>query len=138
MQLTDNTRYAPKRHLRYRGIQLLALLLVLLVLLLLLELTQFAVSDFFLSSLAFLPTGWGILSICLVVKPLLEGTATWPVVVALARLYELAIAAIVLVPLALLSWLPGFQAMQSRILFNQAFSKGLLISRLLSGKKSQS
>jgi len=39
-------------------------------------------------------------------------------------------------PVALLSWLPGLQEMQTRILFNEAFSRGLHISQIITGKKA--
>lgn len=128
-------KYAAKKHLYFRAIQLLVAVFIVLVILLLLELTEFEFVDLFLSFLAFIPTGWGMISISLVLKPFLVNTVAWPVIVAAARLYELAIAAVVMVPLAILSWFPGFQAMQTRILFNQAFSRGLRISQILSGKK---
>ncbi|KAL0398593.1 UNVERIFIED_CONTAM: Callose synthase 11 [Sesamum radiatum] len=57
-------------------------------------------------------------------------------VVSLARLYDMIFGLIVMAPLAFLSWMPGFQQMQTRILFNEAFSRGLQISRILTGKKS--
>jgi callose synthase len=43
---------------------------------------------------------------------------------------------IVMAPVAILSWLPGFQAMQTRVLFNEAFSRGLQISQIFAGKKN--
>eukprot|EP00250_Pteridium_aquilinum_P004273 c14499_g1_i1 orf=375-5705(-) len=128
-------KYAAKKHLYYRGIQTLVALFLVLVILLLLKLTHFEIVDLFLSFLAFIPTGWGMICISLVLKPFLVKTVVWPVIVAAARLYEFALAVIVMVPLAILSWLPGFQAMQTRLLFNQAFSRGLQISRILTGKK---
>lgn len=129
-------RYGAKQHIYYRGIQCFVVLFVALVIVLLVELTSFEFKDLFISILGFLPTGWGLLSMAAVGKPFLEGTAVWGVVVEVARLYDLIIGLIVLAPVAMLSWLPGFQNMQTRILFNQAFSRGLQISRLLSGKKT--
>ncbi|KAH7423735.1 hypothetical protein KP509_12G070800 [Ceratopteris richardii] len=128
-------KYAAKKHLYFRAIQAFVGLLVALVIVLLLELTDFQLVDLLLSFLAFLPTGWGFISICIVLKPFIVNTIAWPVIVSMARLYELAIAGIVIVPLAILSWIPGFQAMQTRILFNQAFSRGLQLSRILTAKK---
>ncbi len=63
-------------------------------------------------------------------------TWAWGVVVAVARLYEMFIGLIVMAPVAILSWLPGFQAMQTRVLFNEAFSRGLQISQIFAGKKN--
>lgn len=68
-------------------------------------------------------------------KPYLEGSPLWSTVVAVARLYEFGMGMLVMLPVACLSWLPGFQAMQTRILFNEAFSRGLQISRILVGTK---
>ncbi|KAI5082555.1 hypothetical protein GOP47_0002298 [Adiantum capillus-veneris] len=128
-------KYAAKNHLYYRAIQLLVAVFIGAVIVMLLELTEFEIVDLLLSVLAFIPTGWGMISISLVLKPFLVNTMAWPVIVGAARLYELAIAGVVIVPLAILSWFPGFQAMQTRILFNQAFSRGLQISRILTVKK---
>lgn len=128
-------KYAAKQHLYYRAIQSFVAIIIALFLVLLFELTHFQIMDLFLSCLAFIPTGWGLISIALVVKPILLHTSIWPCVVSVARLYELAIGIVVMAPLAILSWLPGFQAMQTRILFNQAFSRGLQISRILAGKR---
>lgn len=129
-------KYAAKEHIYYRLVQFLVIALTVLVLVILLKFTPFEVLDFVTSLLAFIPTGWGIILIAQVLRPFLETTVVWDTVVALARLYDLLLGVIVLAPVALLSWLPGFQSMQTRILFNEGFSRGLQISRLLTGKKS--
>lgn len=128
-------KYAAKDHIYYRLIQLLVILIVVLVITLMLQLTPFNVNDFLTSLLAILPTGWGIILIAQVLRPFLQSTVAWDTVVSLARVYEVLLGVIVMAPLALLSWMPGFQAMQTRILFNEAFSRGLQISRILTGKK---
>jgi len=38
-------------------------------------------------------------------------------------------------PTAVLSWFPFVSEFQTRLLFNQAFSRGLQISMILAGKK---
>lgn len=129
-------KYAAKDHIYYRLVQLLVIVLVVLVIVLLLEFTKFEFFDLVTSLLAFIPTGWGMILIAQVLRPFLQSTLVWDTVVSLARLYELLFGVIVMAPMALLSWLPGFQSMQTRILFNQAFSRGLQISRILTGKKS--
>lgn len=129
-------KYAAKEHIYYRLVQFLVISLTILVLVLLLKFTRFQFLDFVTSLLAFIPTGWGIILIAQVLRPFLQTTVVWDTVVALARLYDLLLGVIVLAPVALLSWLPGFQSMQTRILFNEGFSRGLQISRLLTGKKS--
>ncbi|MCO5565072.1 hypothetical protein L7F22_018743 [Adiantum nelumboides] len=128
-------KFSAKNHLLYRAIQSFLTLAIILAFVLLLELTNFQFVDLFLSLLAFVPSGWGLLCISLVFKPLLVNSSVWTVVVTIARLYEFAMGIVVMIPLAVLSWLPGFQEMQTRMLFNQAFSRGLHISRILSGKR---
>ncbi|KAG9130299.1 hypothetical protein Leryth_004210 [Lithospermum erythrorhizon] len=129
-------QYAVKQHIYYRLVQLLVTVLSVLVILLLLEFTPFAVVDMFTSLLAFIPTGWGIIQIAQVLRPFLQTTVVWDTIVSLARLYDMLFGLVVMAPLALLSWMPGFQSMQTRILFNDAFSRGLQISRILTGKNS--
>ncbi|MBA0836692.1 hypothetical protein Goarm_008887 [Gossypium armourianum] len=129
-------KYAAKKHIYYRVVQLVVIVLTVLVIVLLLEFTPFKFTDLITSLMAFIPTGWGLISIAQVLRPFLQSTVVWDTVVSLARLYDLLFGLIVIAPVALVSWLPGFQAMQTRILFNEAFSRGLQISRIISGKKS--
>lgn len=129
-------RYAAKEHIYYRSVQLFVICFTVLVIIILLRFTPFKLVDLWTSLLAFIPTGWGIISIAQVVRPFIRATWVWETVVSVARLYDMLLGMIVLAPVALLSWMPGFQSMQTRILFNQAFSRGLQISRLLTGKKS--
>ncbi|KAL5571179.1 hypothetical protein UlMin_020776 [Ulmus minor] len=129
-------RYAAKEHIYYRLVQFLLIILATLVIIALLEFTEFTFIDIFTSLLAFVPTGWGLLLIAQVFRRALQRTLLWNVVVSVARLYDILFGVIVMVPVALLSWLPGFQSMQTRILFNEAFSRGLRIFQIVSGKKS--
>ncbi|GMN50800.1 hypothetical protein TIFTF001_019956 [Ficus carica] len=131
-----NDKYGLTEHIKYRLVQLLVILVLVLVVVLLLELTNFKFIDIVTSLLAFIPTGWGIILIAQVLRPFLQSTVVWETVVSVARLYDMLFGIIVMAPMALLSWLPGFQAMQTRILFNEAFSRGLQISRILTGKKT--
>ncbi|XP_059670886.1 callose synthase 11-like [Cornus florida] len=128
-------KYAPTKHIYYRLIQLLVIALSVLVIFLFLEFTDLVFLDLITSVLAFVPTGWGLILIAQVLRPFLQSTVVWGTVVSLARLYDMMFGLIVMVPLAMLSWMPGFQSMQTRILFNEAFSRGLQISRILTGKK---
>ncbi|URD99319.1 1,3-beta-glucan synthase component [Musa troglodytarum] len=128
-------RYAAKEHMTYRAIQSFVIVFVILVIVLLLEFTSFKFIDIFTSLLAFIPTGWGLILIAQVIKPFIESTALWETVVSMARFYDILFGVIVMAPVAFLSWMPGFQEMQTRILFNEAFSRGLQISRILTGKK---
>ncbi|CAM6127243.1 unnamed protein product [Calypogeia fissa] len=133
-----NTKYGATQHLKYRTIQALAIVLLVLAVVLLFVFTKFAIWDIFTSMLAFIPTGWGMLLICQVLRrPFLENTPLWPMVVSVARLYEMMIGIFVMTPVVVLSWLPGFQAMQTRILFNEAFSRGLNFYKILTGKNNR-
>uniref|UniRef100_A0A0D3EU39 1,3-beta-glucan synthase n=1 Tax=Oryza barthii TaxID=65489 RepID=A0A0D3EU39_9ORYZ len=107
-----------------------------LVLIIFLKFTKFQIIDIFTSLLAFIPTGWGLISIAQVIRPFIESTVVWASVVSVARLYEILLGVFVMAPVAFFSWLPGFQEMQTRVLFNEAFSRGLQISRILAGKKT--
>ena len=129
-------KYSAKEHIYYRLVQFLVIFLSVLVIVILLKWTRFEFVDLVTGLLAFIPTGWGMILIAQVLRPFLESTVVWDTVVALARLYDMVFGVIVMAPVALLSWMPGFQSMQTRILFNEAFSRGLQISRLLTGKKS--
>ncbi|KAL4563210.1 hypothetical protein LXL04_027246 [Taraxacum kok-saghyz] len=84
-------KYAAKEHIKYRLVQLSVTFLVVLVVLMLLEFTKLTILDMFSSVLAFVPTGWGIISIAQVLRPFLEHSYVWDTVVSLARLYDMLI-----------------------------------------------
>ncbi|XP_021866644.1 callose synthase 12 [Spinacia oleracea] len=129
-------KYSAKDHIYYRLIQFLVIVLIVLVIVVLLKFTSLEIVDLFTSFLAFIPTGWGIISIALVLRGFIHKTVLWKVVMAMARLYDIMFGVIVMTPLAFLSWMPGFQSMQTRILFNEAFSRGLRIFQILTNKKA--
>ncbi|CAN1160950.1 Callose synthase 12 [Linum perenne] len=131
-------KYSAKDHIYYRLVQFLVIVLAILIVIALLEFTSLKFTDIFTSMLAFVPTGWGMLLIAQVFRPWLQSTILWELVVSVARLYDVMFGVIVMTPLAFLSWMPGFQAMQTRILFNEAFSRGLRIMQIVTGKKSNS
>ncbi|GAB2275112.1 Callose synthase 7 [Dionaea muscipula] len=95
------------------------------------------VSDVFASILAFLPTGWAFLLIGQACRPMLKGVGFWDPIKELARAYEYIMGIVILMPIALLSWFPFVSEFQTRLLFNQAFSRGLQISMILAGKKDK-
>ncbi|MED6173996.1 Callose synthase 12 [Stylosanthes scabra] len=132
-----HNKYAAKEHIYYRLVQFLLIILAILVIVALLEFTNFKFVDILTSLLAFIPTGWGLILIAQVFRPFLESTIIWDGVVSVARLYDILLGVIIMAPVALLSWLPGFQNMQTRMLFNDAFSRGLRIFQIITGKKSQ-
>lgn len=129
-------RYAAKEHIYYRSVQFLLIIIIVLGIIALLQFTEFQFVDVFTSLLAFIPTGWGFILIAQVLRPFLQNTKIWGTVVSVARLYDTMFGVIIMTPVALLSWMPGFQSMQTRILFNEAFSRGLQITKIVTGKKS--
>lgn len=70
-------------------------------------------------------------------RPVVKGFGMWGSVKALARGYEYMMGVVILVPVAVLAWFPFVSEFQTRLLFNQAFSRGLQIQRILAGGKKQ-
>lgn len=100
--------------------------------------TNLSVPDIFACILAFVPTGWGILSIAVAWKPLIKKLGLWKSIRSLARLYDAGMGMIIFIPVAMLSWLTFVSTFQTRLLYNQAFSRGLEISLILAGDKPNS
>ncbi|KAJ3672326.1 hypothetical protein LUZ60_007047 [Juncus effusus] len=105
------------------------------ILIILIAIPHMTLQDIFVCILAFLPTGWGMLQIAQACKPLLGNTSIWGSVKALARGYEVLMGLLLFTPIAFLAWFPFVSEFQTRMLFNQAFSRGLQISRILGGQK---
>ncbi|CAL1390847.1 unnamed protein product [Linum trigynum] len=95
--------------------------------------TNLSVPDIFAGILAFIPTGWGILSIAAAWKPLMKKLGLWKSIRSIARLYDAGMGMIIFIPIALFSWFPFVSTFQTRLMFNQAFSRGLEISLILAG-----
>ncbi|CAK9232746.1 unnamed protein product [Sphagnum troendelagicum] len=95
--------------------------------------TALTVGDMFAAGLALIPTGWGLLSIAIAVRPVVEKVGLWKSVRGIARLYDAFMGMVIFIPIALLSWFPFISTFQTRLVFNQAFSRGLEISVLLAG-----
>ncbi|KAL6607973.1 hypothetical protein ACP70R_041036 [Stipagrostis hirtigluma subsp. patula] len=93
------------------------------------------ISDVFASILGFLPTGWCILLIGQACSPLIKRTVLWDSIMELGRAYENMMGLVLFLPIGFLSWFPFVSEFQTRLLFNQAFSRGLQISRILAGQK---
>ncbi|KAK4487157.1 hypothetical protein RD792_006474 [Penstemon davidsonii] len=93
------------------------------------------ISDIFAAILAFMPTGWAIILICQACRPCLKGIGIWDSVMELGRAYEAVMGLFIFMPVVVLSWFPFVSEFQTRLLFNQAFSRGLQISMILAGKK---
>ncbi|CAN4089723.1 unnamed protein product [Withania somnifera] len=96
-------------------------------------LTDLTVTDVLACVLAFIPTGWGILSIAIAWKPLVKKMGIWKSFRSVARLYDAGIGVLIFIPIALFSWFPFISTFQTRLMFNQAFSRGLEISLILAG-----
>jgi len=96
-------KYAAKEHLYYRVVQTAVIVLAVLVLILFLKFTRFEIIDIFTSLLAFIPTGWGLISIAQVIRPFIESTVVWSSIISVARLYEILLGVFIMAPVALLS-----------------------------------
>ncbi|KAF8043493.1 hypothetical protein BT93_A1723 [Corymbia citriodora subsp. variegata] len=95
------------------------------------------VSDIFAAVLAFLPSGWALILIGQACRPLLKALGLWDSLKELARAYEFVMGLLLFMPVAILSWFPFVSEFQTRLLFNQAFSRGLQISMILAGRKEK-
>ncbi|KAK9676530.1 hypothetical protein RND81_11G083100 [Saponaria officinalis] len=118
-----------------KGLLFLGFISVMTVLFVVCSLT---IQDLLASILAFLPTGWAMLLIGQTARGLLKGLKFWESVKELARAYEYVMGLVIFMPIAVLSWFPFVSEFQTRLLFNQAFSRGLQISMILSGRKDRS
>ncbi|KAL0415759.1 UNVERIFIED_CONTAM: Callose synthase 10 [Sesamum latifolium] len=98
--------------------------------------TSLTVADLFASVLAFIPTGWLILSLAITWKKIVRSLGLWESVKEFARMYDAGMGILIFAPIAVLSWFPFVSTFQSRLLFNQAFSRGLEISLILAGNKA--
>ncbi|EYU40120.1 hypothetical protein MIMGU_mgv1a000075mg [Erythranthe guttata] len=98
--------------------------------------TDLSIPDLFASFLAFIPTGWFILSLAIAWRSIVRSLGLWDSVKEFARMYDAGMGILIFSPIAVLSWFPFVSTFQSRLLFNQAFSRGLEISLILAGNKA--
>ncbi|GAB4860529.1 Callose synthase 10 [Ancistrocladus abbreviatus] len=98
--------------------------------------TGLTIPDLFACVLAFIATGWAILCLAITWKKVVRSLGLWYSVREFARVYDAGMGMIIFVPIAILSWFPFVSTFQSRLLFNQAFSRGLEISKILAGNKA--
>ena len=61
----------------------------------------------------------------------------WGSIKTLACGYEIVMGLLLFTPVAFLAWFPFVSEFQTRMLFNQAFSRGLQISRILGGQRKE-
>lgn len=80
----------------------------------------------------FCPVAFQIAQAC---KPFVQKAGFWGSVRTLARGYEIVMGMLLFTPVAFLAWFPFVSEFQTRMLFNQAFSRGLQISRILGGQR---
>ncbi|XP_047315043.1 callose synthase 2 [Impatiens glandulifera] len=128
-------RFSANFQLVFRLIEGLIFLTAVATLILLLTLLHMTFRDIIVCFLAFMPTGWGLLLIAQALKPVVVRMGIWGSVRTLARAYEVVMGLLLFTPVAFLAWFPFVSEFQTRMLFNQAFSRGLQISRILGGHK---
>ncbi|KAG1347013.1 callose synthase 7 [Cocos nucifera] len=128
-------RFATDFQLMFRilkGLLFLGFLSVMTVLFVVCGLT---ISDVLAGILGFVPTGWSLLLIGQACRLLVRRLGFWDSIKELGRAYEYTMGIVIFMPIVVLSWFPFVSEFQTRLLFNQAFSRGLQISRILAGRK---
>ncbi|TKY46783.1 Callose synthase 7 [Spatholobus suberectus] len=128
-------RFGTDFQLMFRILKALLFLGFLSVMTVLFVVCGLTVSDLFAAIIAFMPSGWAIILIAQACKICLKGAKLWDSVKELSRAYEYVMGLIIFLPTAILSWFSFVSEFQTRLLFNQAFSRGLQISMILAGKK---
>ncbi|KAJ6850047.1 callose synthase 3-like [Iris pallida] len=130
-------KFSANFQLMFRLIKFLIFVTFTSILITLIALPHMTLLDIILCFLAFMPTGWGILLIAQACKPIFRRAGLWSSIRALARGYEIMMGLLLFTPIAFLAWFPFVSEFQTRMLFNQAFSRGLQISRILGGQKKE-
>ncbi|KAL9386241.1 hypothetical protein Peur_019365 [Populus x canadensis] len=126
-------KFSANFQLVFRLIKGMIFLTFVSILVTLIALPHMTVQDVIVCILAFMPTGWGMLLIAQACKPVVQRAGFWGSVRTLARGYEIVMGLLLFTPVAFLAWFPFVSEFQTRMLFNQAFSRGLQISRILGG-----
>ncbi|XP_030938469.1 callose synthase 10 isoform X3 [Quercus lobata] len=132
--------YSPKKssnfQLLMRFIQGVTSIVLVAAVSLVVIFTDLSIPDLFACILVYIPTGWGIICLAIAWKRLLWLLGVWDSVREFARMYDAGMGMLIFAPIAILSWFPFVSTFQSRLLFNQAFSRGLEISLILAGNKA--
>ncbi|KAI3798507.1 hypothetical protein L1987_33784 [Smallanthus sonchifolius] len=126
-------KFSADFQLMFRLLKLFLFIGIVIALVVMFQFLGLTISDCFASLLAFFPTGWAILQIAQACRPVVKGLGMWRSVKALGRGYEYLIGVMIFAPVAILAWFPMVYDFQTRLLFNQAFSRGLQIQRILAG-----
>ncbi|KAE8693187.1 Callose synthase 3 [Hibiscus syriacus] len=130
-------KFSADFQLMFRLLKLLMFVGCIVTIALLFYLLDLTIGDIFQSMLAFMPTGWALLQISQAWRTLVMGIGMWGSVKSLARWYEYTMGVLLFAPIAILAWFPFVSEFQTRLLFNQAFGRGLQIQRILAGSKMQ-
>ncbi|KAJ9563699.1 hypothetical protein OSB04_008859 [Centaurea solstitialis] len=130
-------RFGTDFQLMFRILKALLFLGFLSIMTVLFVVCGLTLSDICAAFLAFLPTGWAFLLIGQACRPFVEGIGFWDSIMDLGRAYECVMGLVIFMPIVILSWFPFVSEFQTRLLFNQAFSRGLQISMILAGKKDK-
>ncbi|PIN24305.1 1,3-beta-glucan synthase/callose synthase catalytic subunit [Handroanthus impetiginosus] len=133
---TFNPKKSTSFHLMLRFMQGVSAIGLIVALCMVVLFTALSVPDLFASILAFIPTGWFILCLAITWKKVVKSLGLWDFVKEFARMYDAGMGILIFAPIAVLSWFPFVSTFQSRLLFNQAFSRGLEISLILAGNKA--
>ncbi|KAM5582414.1 callose synthase 3 [Rosa sericea] len=128
-------KFSAEYQLVFRLIKGLIFITFVSILVTLIVLPHMTLQDIIVCILAFMPTGWGMLMIAQACKPIVHKAGLWPSVRTLARGFEIVMGLLLFTPVAFLAWFPFVSEFQTRMLFNQAFSRGLQISRILGGQR---
>nr|XP_043638747.1 callose synthase 7-like [Erigeron canadensis] len=130
-------RFGTDFQLMFRILKALLFLGFLSIMTVLFVVCGLTISDIFAAFLAFLPTGWAFILIAQACRPCVKGIGFWDSIMELGRAYECVMGLVIFMPIVILSWFPFVSEFQTRLLFNQAFSRGLQISMILAGKKDK-
>ncbi|CAB4304391.1 unnamed protein product [Prunus armeniaca] len=130
-------RFGTDFQLMFRILKALLFLGFMSVMTVLFVVCGLTISDLFAAILAFLPTGWALLLIGQACRRMVKGLGFWESIKELGRAYDYIMGLIIFMPIAILSWFPFVSEFQTRLLFNQAFSRGLQISMILAGRKDK-
>ncbi|KAI3502032.1 hypothetical protein L1887_30063 [Cichorium endivia] len=130
-------RFGTDLQLMFRILKALLFLGFLSIMTVLFVVCGLTISDIFAAFLAFLPTGWAFILIGQACRPCVKGIGFWDSIMELGRAYECVMGLVIFMPIVILSWFPFVSEFQTRLLFNQAFSRGLQISMILAGKKDK-
>ncbi|MCO5574251.1 hypothetical protein L7F22_028033 [Adiantum nelumboides] len=130
-------RFSAEYQLLFRLLKGILFIAAIAIFSVLFAVAKLSIGDLFTAALAFLPTIWALIQIAQACRPVVRRIGMWESVKSLARGYEYLMGLVLLTPIAILAWFPFISDFQTRLLFNQAFSRGLQISRILAGRKEK-